>query len=113
MRADNRRLVNCWISSSMYVSRHWFDVLITFLDLLSSAEIFLFVIVNPYTIQTHPAVNKMKELAQAKGVNHFVYLNNTLKQAQQDKKAPFMTYLTKDYYLSVQNLPTRVQTHEI
>jgi hypothetical protein len=46
----------------------------------------------------------MKELAQAKGVNHFVYLNDTLKQAQQDKKAPFLTYLTKDYYLSVKRV---------
>ncbi|EFP87568.2 hypothetical protein PGTUg99_018151 [Puccinia graminis f. sp. tritici] len=52
-----------------------------------------------FIIDTHPAVNKVKELAQAKGVNHFVFLNDTLKQAQQDKKAPFLTYLTKDYYL--------------
>ncbi|POW11660.1 hypothetical protein PSTT_05197 [Puccinia striiformis] len=52
-----------------------------------------------FIIDTHPAVEKVKALAQAKGVNHFVFLNDTLKQAQQDKKAPFLTYLTKDYYL--------------
>ncbi|KAA1123626.1 hypothetical protein PGTUg99_021794 [Puccinia graminis f. sp. tritici] len=52
-----------------------------------------------FIIDTHPAVNKVKDLAQAKGVDHFVFLNNTLKQAQQDKKAPFLTYLTRYYYL--------------
>lgn len=52
-----------------------------------------------FIIDTHPAASKVKELAQAQGVNHFVFLNDTLKQAQQDKQAPFLTYLTKDYYL--------------
>lgn len=52
-----------------------------------------------FIIDTHPAVNKVKEMAQVKGVNHFVFLNDTLKRAQQEKKAPFLTYLTKDYYL--------------
>ncbi|KAI8460712.1 hypothetical protein BY996DRAFT_4574324 [Phakopsora pachyrhizi] len=52
-----------------------------------------------FIIDTHPSVNKLKELAKSAGVNHFVYLNNTLKQAQKDKNAPFLIYLTKDYYL--------------
>ncbi|MBW0470945.1 hypothetical protein O181_010660 [Austropuccinia psidii MF-1] len=52
-----------------------------------------------FIIDTHPAVNKLKETAKSKGVNHFVLLNDMLKQAQKDKKAPFLTYLTKDYYL--------------
>ncbi|KAH9813538.1 hypothetical protein DFH28DRAFT_973633 [Melampsora americana] len=52
-----------------------------------------------FIIDTHPAVENLKSLAKEQGLNHFVVLNNLLKSLCEEKKAPFLTYLTKDYYL--------------
>lgn len=50
--------------------------------------------------QTHPAVDRLKSLAKEKKTNHFVLLTEILENMQKERNAPFLTHLTKDYYLS-------------
>jgi ribulose kinase len=52
-----------------------------------------------FMIETHPAAGKLKAEAKEKGVNHFVLLEEILQRLQQEEKAPFLTALTKNYYL--------------
>lgn len=52
-----------------------------------------------FMIDTHPAAGKLKALAKEKGMNHFALLTELLKNLALEKKAPFIAYLTKDYYL--------------
>lgn len=52
-------------------------------------------------------MDKLKSLAKEKGTNHFALLTEILENLQKEKKAPFLTHLTKDYYLSVP--PTCIQ----
>lgn len=50
-------------------------------------------------IDTHPASDKLKSMAKERGMNHFSLLTEILKKLVVEKKAPFISYLTKDYYL--------------
>ena len=52
-----------------------------------------------FMIDTHPASARLKELAKEQGTNHFALLTSILEKMAQDKGAPFLSYLTKDYYL--------------
>ncbi|GAA5941733.1 FGGY-family carbohydrate kinase [Sporobolomyces koalae] len=52
-----------------------------------------------FMIDTHPASAKLKELAQSQGTNIFSMLTDILDQMVKDKGVPFMSYLTKDFYL--------------
>lgn len=52
-----------------------------------------------FIIDTHPASARLKEMAAEKGISHFVLLYDLLEEMAKERKAPFMTYLTKDYYL--------------
>lgn len=52
-----------------------------------------------FMIETHPAVNKLKALAKERGTNHFSLLTDLLDEMVAEKKAPFMSALTKDVYL--------------
>ncbi|BGP15357.1 hypothetical protein JCM10213_001451 [Rhodosporidiobolus nylandii] len=52
-----------------------------------------------FMVETHPAFEKLKEQAKAKGTNHFALLQEILEEMVKEKKAPFMSYLTKDMQL--------------
>ncbi|GAA5977753.1 hypothetical protein JCM11641_001398 [Rhodosporidiobolus odoratus] len=52
-----------------------------------------------FMVETHPAYPKLLELAKAKGTNHFVLLTEMLEEMVKEKKAPFMSWLTRDMYL--------------
>ena len=52
-----------------------------------------------FMIDTHPASDKLKSMAKERGMNHFSLLTEILKKLVVEKKAPFISYLTKDYYL--------------
>lgn len=50
-------------------------------------------------IDTHPASEKLKQVAKEQGTNIFALLTTILEEMVKDKNVPFMSYLTKDYYL--------------
>lgn len=52
-----------------------------------------------FMIDTHPASAKLKALAKEKGTNHFSLLTDILNDLAKERGAPFLSYLTKDYYL--------------
>ncbi|KAM0746318.1 Pentulose kinase [Meredithblackwellia eburnea MCA 4105] len=52
-----------------------------------------------FMIDTHPASAKLKALAKEKGTNHFSLLTEILNDMAKERKVPFLSYLTKDYYL--------------
>ncbi|GAA5859802.1 hypothetical protein JCM8547_007034 [Rhodosporidiobolus lusitaniae] len=52
-----------------------------------------------FMVDTHPASEKLKQLAKEKGTNHFALLTELLEEMVKEKKAPFMSYLTRDMYL--------------
>ncbi|GAA5935503.1 hypothetical protein JCM1841_003912 [Sporobolomyces salmonicolor] len=52
-----------------------------------------------FMIDTHPAAEKLKQLAKDKGTNIFALLTEILDTMVQEQKVPFMSYLTKDMYL--------------
>ncbi|GAA6060420.1 hypothetical protein JCM10212_002188 [Sporobolomyces blumeae] len=52
-----------------------------------------------FMIDTHPAAERAKQLAKDKGTNIFQYLTDVLDEMVKEKGAPYMSYLTKDYYL--------------
>jgi ribulose kinase len=52
-----------------------------------------------FMIDTHPAAGRLKAEAKEKGINHFVLLQQILERLQKEDKAPFLTALTKSYYL--------------
>ncbi|GAA6019948.1 hypothetical protein JCM11491_006716 [Sporobolomyces phaffii] len=52
-----------------------------------------------FMIDTHPASAKLKQVAEAQGTNIFALLTSILEDMVKDKGVPFMSYLTKDYYL--------------
>jgi hypothetical protein len=72
-----------------------------------------------FMIDTHPASSQLKSLAKEKGMNHFALLEELLHEMAGEKGAPFLSYLTKDYYLypdlhgtSLSEL-ARIQTDEM
>lgn len=52
-----------------------------------------------FMIDSHPASDRLKALAKEQGTNHFSLLTEILNKMALDRKAPFLSYLTKDYYL--------------
>jgi ribulose kinase len=52
-----------------------------------------------FMVDTHPASGKLKEMAKERGINHFELLTKLLEEMVKEKKAPFMSYLTRDLYL--------------
>ncbi|GAA5977946.1 hypothetical protein JCM5350_006276 [Sporobolomyces pararoseus] len=52
-----------------------------------------------FMIDTHPASTKLKEVAKEQGTNIFALLTSILEEMVKEKKVPFMSYLTKDFYL--------------
>lgn len=52
-----------------------------------------------FMIDTHPAADKLKQLAKEKGTNHFSLLTEILEEMVKEKGVPFMSYLTRDMYL--------------
>lgn len=56
-------------------------------------------IVQDFMIDSHPACGKLKELAKQKGVNHFVLLTSMVHDLAKERNAPFLSALTKHYYV--------------
>ncbi|GAA6056062.1 hypothetical protein JCM3770_007006 [Rhodotorula araucariae] len=52
-----------------------------------------------FMVDTHPASAKLKQMAEEKGTNHFALLTELLDEMVKEKKAPFMSYLTRDMHL--------------
>ncbi|KPV72219.1 uncharacterized protein RHOBADRAFT_39660 [Rhodotorula graminis WP1] len=52
-----------------------------------------------FMVDTHPAADKLKQMAAERGTNHFALLTELLEQMVVDKKAPFMSYLTRDMHV--------------
>ncbi|BGP31454.1 hypothetical protein JCM10296v2_003218 [Rhodotorula toruloides] len=52
-----------------------------------------------FMIDTHPASDKLKQLAKEKRTNHFSLLTEILEEMVKEKGVPFMSYLTRDMYL--------------
>lgn len=52
-----------------------------------------------FMLETHPAWPKLLDQAKAKGVNHFVLLNDLLKEQMKETDAPFLTYLTRGLHI--------------
>lgn len=52
-----------------------------------------------FMIDTHPASNSLRAMAKEKGTNHFSLLAEILKSMAKEKDVPFLSQLTKDYYL--------------
>ncbi|GAA5904552.1 FGGY-family carbohydrate kinase [Sporobolomyces salmoneus] len=52
-----------------------------------------------FMIDTHPASEKLKQVAKEQGTNIFALLTTILEEMVKEKGVPFMSYLTKDYYL--------------
>ncbi|GAA5912161.1 hypothetical protein JCM8208_000920 [Rhodotorula glutinis] len=52
-----------------------------------------------FMVDTHPAAGKLKQMAAERGTNHFALLTELLEQMVVDKKAPFMSYLTRDMHV--------------
>lgn len=52
-----------------------------------------------FMIDTHPASAGLKQIAKDQGTNIFALLTAILEEMVKEKKVPFMSYLTKDYYL--------------
>lgn len=52
-----------------------------------------------FMLETHPAWPKLLEQAKAKGINHFVLLNDLLQEQMKETDAPFLTYLTRGLHI--------------
>lgn len=52
-----------------------------------------------FMVDTHPASARLKEMAKEKGTNHFSLLTELLEEMVEEKKAPYMSYLTRDLHL--------------
>lgn len=52
-----------------------------------------------FMVDTHPASERLKQLAKEQGTNHFALLTDILDRMVKEKGAPFMSYLTRDMYL--------------
>jgi ribulose kinase len=52
-----------------------------------------------FMVDTHPAAERLKQMAKEQGTNHFALLTEILERMVKEKGAPFMSYLTRDMYL--------------
>ncbi|POY73768.1 hypothetical protein BMF94_3306 [Rhodotorula taiwanensis] len=52
-----------------------------------------------FMVDTHPASERLKQMAKEQGTNHFALLTDILDRMVKEKGAPFMSYLTRDMYL--------------
>lgn len=52
-----------------------------------------------FMVDTHPAAERLKQMAKDQGTNHFALLTEILERMVKEKGAPFMSYLTRDMYL--------------
>ncbi|TNY19474.1 hypothetical protein DMC30DRAFT_353846 [Rhodotorula diobovata] len=52
-----------------------------------------------FMVDTHPAAEKLKQMAADKGTNHFALLTELLEDMVKEKKAPYMSYLTRDMHV--------------
>lgn len=52
-----------------------------------------------FMVDTHPAAERLKQMAKERGTSHFALLTEILERMVQEKGAPFMSYLTRDMYL--------------
>ena len=50
-------------------------------------------------METHPAFEKLKTLAQEKGVHHFAYMTQLLETMAKETGAPFLSYLIRNVNL--------------
>ncbi|OJJ84890.1 FGGY-family carbohydrate kinase [Aspergillus glaucus CBS 516.65] len=51
-----------------------------------------------YVIETHPAYNQAKSIAESYNANIYVYLNEHLKEMTQEQKAPSISYLARHFF---------------